>query len=451
MRKGKKLLSVLSSVALLVGLVAGCGGSPESNQSATPANGGGEKSPKVEDTKAGESVELRMVWWGSQNRHDRTLKVIEMFEKENPGVKIKPEFSGWDGYWEKLATQVAGNRMPDIVQMDYKFLNEYVDRDTLLDLNPYVEQGVLDLSDTDDNYIGGGKIDGKLFAVSLGANSPAIAYDPELFKKAGVELKPGYTWEEFANIGRQIKEKTGTFGIEPFSDLNGFKHYLRNHGLWVYNEQGNALGYDDDKYLVEYFHFFKDLIDEGVAAPAEQWVPTADQVENRMMTHGTAAMGQMHSNQITAVMSSAGRPMEVTILPSIEGGEKGHFFKPSQFLSVAKTTKHPEMAAKFIDYVTNNIEANDVLAGERGLPIAKKVRDHLKEKADESGKKMYEYMELVEEYAREIDPPDPKGATEIEALFERIVQEVDYGQSTPEDAAKKFRNEATAILKKNNG
>jgi multiple sugar transport system substrate-binding protein len=444
MAKGKKWLLLLATAAMVVSVIAGCGSKPANQQSAAPK---GNEGQKADSSK--QPIELTVMWWGSQDRHDRTLKVIDMYEKEHPNVKIKSIYTGWDGYWEKLATQVAGKKMPDIVQMDYKYLNEYASRGTLLDMNPLVQKGVINLSDVDENAIVGGKVDGKLFALNLGSNSPAIAYDPEIFKKAGVELKPGYTWDDLAKAAKQIKDKTGVYGFEPMSDMNGFKHYLRDNGLWVYNKKGDALGYDDDKYLVDYFSFWRKLIDEGSAAPADQWVATKNQVENRMFVHAKAAMGQLHSNQITAMMKGAGRSMDLAILPSVSGGKLGHFLKPSQFFSISSTTKYQEEAAKFVDYFTNDIKANEVLAAERGVPISKKVRDALAPKMGESGKKMFEYMDVVQKYSREIDPPDPNGATEIEKLFENLVQAVDYGKSTPEQAAKEFREKASAVLKKN--
>ena len=35
---------------------------------------------------AEDQVELRMTWWGSQRRHDRTIEVIEMFHEMHEGV-----------------------------------------------------------------------------------------------------------------------------------------------------------------------------------------------------------------------------------------------------------------------------------------------------------------------------------------------------------------------------
>ena len=40
---------------------------------------------------AAEPIELRVAWWGSQNRHDRTLEAIKLFEEMYPHITVLPE------------------------------------------------------------------------------------------------------------------------------------------------------------------------------------------------------------------------------------------------------------------------------------------------------------------------------------------------------------------------
>ena len=65
-----------------------------------------------------ETIELRVAWWGSQDRHNRTLGAIELFEKKYPDIRVEAEFSSWNGYWERIAAQAAGGNLPDVFQQD---------------------------------------------------------------------------------------------------------------------------------------------------------------------------------------------------------------------------------------------------------------------------------------------------------------------------------------------
>ncbi len=67
---------------------------------------------------AAESVQLRAMWWGSNDRSKRTLAVAKLFEEKNPDIRIVGESLSGDGYWTKLATQMAGRAIADIFQLE---------------------------------------------------------------------------------------------------------------------------------------------------------------------------------------------------------------------------------------------------------------------------------------------------------------------------------------------
>src|SRR5262245_18442097 len=74
---------------------------------------------------------LRMFWWGSRERGERTDKTNKLFQEKNPGVTITGELLGWTDYWPRLATQTAGRNAPDVIQMDYRYIYEYARRGAL--------------------------------------------------------------------------------------------------------------------------------------------------------------------------------------------------------------------------------------------------------------------------------------------------------------------------------
>ncbi|MGM7719763.1 ABC transporter substrate-binding protein [Metabacillus sp. Hm71] len=431
-----KKLSIVIIFVLLAGFMSGC------SFTVNGANSG------VKDGK----IQLRVAWWGSQDRHDKTLRAIQLFEKENPDIHVIPEFTGWDGYWEKLATAAAGKNLPDVIQMDYAKLMEYIDRDLIVDLNPYVESGVLDLSDVGKAHIEGGYVDGKLYAVNLGTNSPAVAYNPEMFKEAGLEeFNPGYTWEDYAKVSKQLQEKfgEGLYGAGGVANgLPWFNIYLRQHGFEVYNSEGTGLGYEDDQLLIDFLEYWDDLLNEGVAAPLK--VTTAIQgLEDELIVHEKSPFLWFHSNQIVALQQSAGQDIKLAVFPSTPDGKEGLYLKPSQFFSVSKQSKHQEAAAKFVDFMTNDLEANEILAAERGVPISEKVREHLRPQMNDAAKEMFDYVERVETHSSPIYPPDPPGSGEVGTLFDRIIERLNYGNISVEEAASQFRKEAEEILAKN--
>src|SRR4051812_23901668 len=65
----------------------------------------------------GGPAELRMSWWGNDDRAQRTQKVIDLFQATYPDIKIKGEpDGGTSDHFQILDTQLAANNAPDIVQ-----------------------------------------------------------------------------------------------------------------------------------------------------------------------------------------------------------------------------------------------------------------------------------------------------------------------------------------------
>ena len=115
-------LSVLAMLLMVVALVlSAC--APAAAPSAAPAAEG--ESTEAPAADSGEKIELRVAWWGSQDRHDRTIAAIEQFEALYPNIDVVYEFAGWGDYWTLMTTQAAGGNLPDVMQQDYARLEEW--------------------------------------------------------------------------------------------------------------------------------------------------------------------------------------------------------------------------------------------------------------------------------------------------------------------------------------
>ena len=103
---------------------------------------------------------------------------MDTYSQAHPNVKFEAVPSGWDGYFDKLATQAASGAMPDIVQMDYLYITTYAKNNSLADLQPYIDDGTIDVSHIDPNILDSGKIDGKMNGLVLSSSYQAIPYFP---------------------------------------------------------------------------------------------------------------------------------------------------------------------------------------------------------------------------------------------------------------------------------
>jgi len=439
----KKWTVFLAVAALAIG-AAGCGGGGKSDSSSSSGNA--SPSPSAQPSQPPQNVTLRVAWWGGQPRHDYTLKVIEMYQQQNPHVKIEPEYASFDDYWKRLAPQAAANELPDILQMDLMYIVQYGEKGQLEDLTPYLGS-IIKTDDISENVINGGKVGGKLYGFNLGVNTLQVHYDPELLKQAGVTLDQNWTWDDYERIALEVKQKTGLYFDTSLRPEVFFGYFLRTKGKTLYSADGTSLGYDDDALFVEYFGRTARLAKAG-ASPLPDVTAQIKGLEDDLMVKKQAVSVWQWTNQFVGISKVANRPLEMHPLPG-PNREKGLYLKPSMFFSISKNSKHKEEAAKFINFFVNDIEANKLIKGDRGVPVSAKVKEALKPVLSPAEAKVFDFVAWAEKNSSPMDPPDPIGAAEVANLLKTYDEQLKFNKITPEEAARKFREQANAVLAKN--
>jgi multiple sugar transport system substrate-binding protein len=392
---------------------------------------------------------LRMFWWGSRERAERTDKTNRLYQDKNPGVTITGETLGWADYWPRLATQTAGRNAPDLIQMDYRYIYEYARRGALLPLDPFVGKG-LDLGDFSAAAIDSGKVDGKIYGVSLGLNSTAMMFDQGLIASLG--LKPpthDMTWAQVGELALEITraaKRPGFFGLfdggryEPALEV-----WLRQRGKALYTDDGK-LGFDVTD-IGEWLAFWQDLRKRGAIASAEVAALDMGELDTSLLTVGKTAMVFAHSNQLVGFQALVKSKLDMTMYPSGGTGAKyGQYLKPSMLLSVYARTRQPEAAVKLVDFYVANKDAGMILGVERGVPASAAVRKAVEPTLDALGNAMASYVAFVSDKVSALPVPPPQGAGEIQTVLRRVNEQIGFGRLSVADGAKQFIAEATAVL-----
>lgn len=441
----KKIISVCLAGLLAAGSVlSGCGGEPSSS--------GNSSAGSVASGQAREA-KISIAWWGSQARHDGTQKALDAYTEKNPNITFETTPSGWDGYFEKLSTQAASGMLPDIVQMDYLYISTYAKNNTLTDLQPFADNGTIDVSAIEENLLNTGKIDGKLSGLPISTSIITVPYNPDVFKEAGLEEPTeDWTWDDFVDICKTVKEKTGKFGFAfNVIDANALNYWVRQSGSPLFSQDGKSLGYEDDEVFAGFARMLKDLADAGTMPNPDEWLQIRSlSKEAWPVPTGDAAMS-WEWNNFAVTVEKTNPNIKLALPPYAENGKKALWIKPGMFFSIAENSKNKEEAAKFVNWFVNSEEANDIIMAERGTPVSSKIRDYMKSKLSEKQKEMFDYVDLAIGHSEETPPPDPQGMSEVNKLLVDIMDQVLYGQITPEDAAKNFRSGANEILARNAG
>ena len=394
-------------------------------------------------------VTLRVAWWGGQSRHDYTMKVIDMYEKKNPHVKIIAEYANWDDYWKRLAPMAAASQLPDVIQMDTAYLFQYGKKGQLENLTQFLKDGTIDSSSIDENAISGGMMADKLYGFTLGSNVLTVITNDDLLKEAGLKMDDeNWNWDDFEKMAVDVQKGIGKYGTNGMNPTHVFfPYYLRTQGERFYREDGTGLGYSDDKLFIQYFERQLRLVNAN-AFPTPDAEAHIKGLEDEFIVTGEAALTWNWSNQFSGFAQSDKATLSLN-LPPEHTKEAALFLRPSMFFSIPKSSKQKQEAAKFIDFFVNNVEANKLIKGDRGVPVSSKVVKGIKPELAEAETKIFDYVEKASKNISKADPPDPLGSAEVMNVLKDISEQILFKKITPEDGARSFREQAEKILEMN--
>lgn len=391
---------------------------------------------------------LRMTWWGGADRARRTNEAIAAYTKRNPALRIDTDSVGWNDYWTRLATQVAGGNAPDLIQMDYRYIFEYARRNALKPLDAFMPEP-LAIGDFGTANLDSGKVDGKLYGVAMGLNSTAMFYDRTAIEALGFRVPDDTTsWAQFAELAIAITKKAnrrGYWGVQDAGYVEpAFEVWLRQRGKRLYDDAGK-LGFARDD-VAEWFDFWDKLRKAGGSVIGEVQALDKGTPETSVMTTGRAAMVFSHSNLLVAWQGVNKNKLGMAPFP--RGEKHGQYYKPSMQMSIAATAANPQEAAKVINFLATDPEAGNILQVERGVPPSARMRGAILAQLDDMAKAQVEFISLIADKVTPIPPPPPKGAGENEQLIRRVYEKISLGQSTVPAAASEFHTEAARVLER---
>lgn len=335
MKFGKKTIALIGAVAMLSS-VAACG--------STSAGDGG--STGSSDKK----VELTVWSW------DSTLpRTVKGFEAKNPNIKVKVTNAGTNkDEYNALSNAIeAGSGAPDIAQIEYYALPEYVIRGHLENLSD------LGASDFKDFYTPGTwssvNINDGVYALPMDSGPMAWFYNKDVFDKAGVDPTQVRTWDDFYEAAKKIRA-VDSYITSDSGDAGFFDSMTWLAGAKPFQTSSDGsevtVNLTEDKGVKTFTDFWQKLLDEGLldtktAGWSEDWF--------KGMVDGTIASlftgAWMPANLANSAADGAGK-WRVTQMPTADGSTTNSENGGSS-LAVLASTKKADAAYQFIEYANH--------------------------------------------------------------------------------------------------
>ena len=459
----KKRLSSLIAVMLAMITVFGCGESNETVADNASSEGTTEiiqetvKTVSKEKDKPKNVTTLRIAWWGTQARHERTRAALELYESKHPEIEFDCDYYSYEDYFKELDKLVEKDDVWDVFQLGGNF-PQYIDK--IYPYDEFITSGEVEIPGISEAYLMTTRTrDGVLLGLTNGINTYGIAYDPEMFEEAGAELPTDdWTWDEYEEASDIISKALGSYGSSTFrvSEFNaGCSTYIAQYGSLgqysFYNTDYTGMGFDDPHMLTPYIKMRADMINKGSYPDAEE-ASVVTSYENDFIVTGEAAMTFVAVNQfpeLYEICKAQDRTLDLATIPRInKDGNAGVQIQSSQMFCVSQDSEHKKEAAQFIAWFETDIECNKLLQAERGIPADKDVRASLAIGTTPGQQIMYDFVGKVSSFPapKESDILSPEGHDRIRENYREYIEQVADGKITADEAAEKIYSDAVALF-----
>ncbi|MEM4455261.1 MAG: extracellular solute-binding protein [Thermofilum sp.] len=168
-------------------------------------------------------------WSAGETEMKNYKKLIEEFQKANPGVIVKYEVIT-QMFHENILASYAAGVAPDVFYLDSSWAPVFIERGAVYPIGDKLPKEFIDQFYPFLLEPFKGR-DGKLYGIPKDWSVLSLFYNKKLFEQAGVpEPTEAWTWEDLFNAAQQVYQKTGKPGLVIHAEFNRWLPYLLSNG-----------------------------------------------------------------------------------------------------------------------------------------------------------------------------------------------------------------------------
>lgn len=192
--------------------------------------------------------------------------LIEQWEADT-GNTVEVQQIGWAQCQDKATTLAAAGDPVALAYMGSRTLKQLAQNELIIPI-PYTDE---EKAAYYPHIMDTVTFDGQQWGIPTAFSTKAFFWNKDLFKEAGLDPEtPPATWDELYDMGKTIKEKTGTpgFGLVAKTMDNTMHYFLH----FVYTNDGQVVDADgnivlDSPQNLEALEFYKKLVDISEEGP----------------------------------------------------------------------------------------------------------------------------------------------------------------------------------------
>lgn len=252
-----RMLGVLTTTALITGVLAGC-------------SSGGASQP------IGSKATGTVQFWTRSAIAPWTKQVVANFNKSHKDVQVKLTSIEDANIVTKLSTVLRTSTVPDLVATDDVDAIPFIDKHLFLDLTSQVKKAGLD-SSVNAAQLDLATIDGKIYGTPAVSDLSVLLYNKDLFAKAGITAPPTTLTEVVADA-KKIRALGGnTYGFTQQLNCSGCLTFTVLPSVYAAKSDVFSGGLDDQKATVsgnaalqQTLEAYRELWSSGVMPPSDR-------------------------------------------------------------------------------------------------------------------------------------------------------------------------------------
>ncbi len=382
------------------------------------------------ETVASEDEHIILDFYIWNDEQPYMTKAVEAYNNMQNETEIRLHVITSSKYEDAVDQVLNHGEAVDLIDLrNSAIITDYAKQGIILDLTEYLRSSSLDISKYGSlwDY---SKIDDRIYVLPTRRTSWVLYYNADMFQEAGISELGQLTWDEYADLALQLKERMqipyGGYWVKWNLPL------IATQNSWYCNS-------DDLQELRQAMKFMNRIYNED----RSHLPPHAQENENteyiRLFENGEFAMMPNGEWAVSALLEDEKKGTcrinwKVTSLPVLAGMEENTTIGGFQYVGISGTCRYPEQAFSFLEFLCGK-EGAEILAGSGMVPayLTKEVQNtYLREIGKEGTGQFFSNKIIMTQ------PMAIPFYTEISNLQNEMIMEYLDGQKSLDDALIEF-------------
>lgn len=436
----KRALAAVMTGILAGGMLAGCGSSASADKDQTAAESG-SAAAQADTAAADGAVDLSFYIWSDEENY--ISKVVDQYNSSQDKIHVTLTSIPSDSYDDKLKVLLAGQSDVDIVDIrGMAQATTYAAGNALLDLTDRIAASDLDTSKYGDMWANSTYND-KYYILPTRTTCWALIYNADLIKEAGMEEPGQLTWTEYQAYADQLRD---FYDGKTAEDGTPIKAGYWVPWIYVFDavQHGSYANDTDTQYLQESIELLKSLYSDGshytyedVSSGTYDYISEFENGHVALLPNGEWCVNMLMQAEAEGKTSVN---WEVAPMPVPEGVEAGTSWGQFQFAGITATTKHPDEAFDFLQYLCG--EEGSKIYASSGMIHAYSTDGAAQALKDASGK---ESVQVLFEAKKIQEQPTTEGYDQFLNAFNEQAQLYFLDEQDIDTTMTNFKDQADAL------